>query len=205
MKVTVDALGKPCPMPVVEAKKALKGVAVGALVEVLVDNDIAVQNLSKMAEQKKLGINAQKVNENHYVVSLTVGAQDEEVNSISQENIACQPASEARTVVVLASDKMGEGDEKLGHLLMKGFIYALTEQDELPQTVLLYNRGAYLSAGESESVADLKFLESKGVEILTCGTCLNHYGLGDKLAVGNVTNMYVIVEKQLQATKIIRP
>lgn len=204
MKVTVDALGKPCPMPVVEAKKALKDAAIGTIVEVLVDNDIAVQNLSKMAEQKKLGIDTQKINDNHYVVSLTLGEQ-EGVMGISQENKVCQPASEAHTVVVLASDKMGEGDEKLGHLLMKGFIYALTEQDELPQTVLLYNRGAYLSAGESESVADLKFLESKGVEILTCGTCLNHYGLGDKLAVGNVTNMYVIVEKQLQATKIIRP
>ncbi|MGL4800020.1 MAG: sulfurtransferase-like selenium metabolism protein YedF [Cellulosilyticaceae bacterium] len=203
MKVTVDALGKPCPMPVVEAKKALQGATIGSIVEVLVDNDIAVQNLSKMAEQKKLGMDTQKINDNHYVVSLTLGEQ--EVMGISQENVVCQPAAEAHTVVVLASDKMGEGDEKLGHLLMKGFIYALTEQDELPQTVLLYNRGAYLSAGESESVADLKFLESKGVEILTCGTCLNHYGLGDKLAVGNVTNMYVIVEKQLQATKIIRP
>ena len=100
---------------------------------------------------------------------------------------------------------MGEGDEKLGHTLMKGFIYALTEQDMLPKTVLLYNSGAKLSVEGSDSLADLKLLESQGVEILTCGTCLNFYGISDKLSVGSVTNMYVIAEKQMMSEKIVRP
>ena len=119
----------------------------------------------------------------------------------------CQPVSEktGNTIVVLSSDCMGEGDEVLGRALMKGFIYALTSQEELPDTVIMYNRGARLPVEGSESLEDLKLLESQGVEILTCGTCLNHYGLTEKLSVGSVTNMYVICEKMLQAEKVVKP
>lgn len=100
---------------------------------------------------------------------------------------------------------MGEGDPVLGHLLLKGFLYALTQQEELPQTVLFYNGGAFLTTEGSESLEDLRFLEESGVEILTCGTCLNHYGLADKLAVGQVTNMYEIAERMTHASLIVKP
>ena len=100
---------------------------------------------------------------------------------------------------------MGEGDEALGKILLKGFLFALTQQETLPKTVLFYNGGAFVTCEGSASLEELQKLAEQGVEILTCGTCLNHYGLTEKLQVGGVTNMYVIVEKQLQATKIIRP
>ena len=108
-------------------------------------------------------------------------------------------------IVALSSDHMGEGDDVLGRLLMKGFIYALTELDKLPETILLYNGGARLSVEGSESLEDLKLLESQGVEILTCGTCLNHYGLSEKLSVGSVTNMYAIAEKMTSAESVVKP
>ena len=88
---------------------------------------------------------------------------------------------------------------------MKGFIYALTQLPVPPKTVLLYNGGAKLSCEGSDSVEDLRALEQAGTAVLTCGTCLNHYGLGEKLAAGTVTNMYVIAETQAEAAKIIRP
>ena len=88
---------------------------------------------------------------------------------------------------------------------MKSFLFALTQQDLLPETVLLYNGGAFLSCEGSESLEDLKKLEERGVEILTCGTCLDFYGLKDRLAVGGVSNMYEIVEKQSRASVILRP
>lgn len=204
MKKTINAIGKACPIPVVETKKVLATLNEGDMVEVAVDNIIAVENLTKMAEQKKMLITSEKISENHYVATLTKNSGDE-MATATEKAVSMADDTLHNVVVVLASDKMGEGDEKLGHILMKGFIYALTEQDELPQTILLYNSGAYLSTESSDSIADLKFLESKGVEVLTCGTCLNHYGLADKLAVGSVTNMYVILEKQMQATKIIKP
>ena len=88
---------------------------------------------------------------------------------------------------------------------MKGFIYALSQQEEVPATSLRYKGGAKLSCEESPSLEDLRSLEAQGVEILTCGTCLNHYGLTDKLKVGDVTNMYVIAEKMTQADLIVKP
>ena len=108
-------------------------------------------------------------------------------------------------VVVIGSNQMGNGEEKLGKNLMKAFIFALTKQDVLPETILFYNSGAYLTCEDSDSLADLKDLEAQGVEIMTCGTCLDFYGLKEKLAVGSVTNMYVIVEKQEKASRIVKP
>ena len=119
--------------------------------------------------------------------------------------VSRSPKKTGNTIVVLSSDCMGEGDEVLGRALMKGFIYALTSQEGLPDTVIMYNGGARLPVEGSESLEDLKLLESQGVEILTCGTCLNHYGLTEKLSVGSVTNMYVICEKMLQAEKVVKP
>ena len=100
---------------------------------------------------------------------------------------------------------MGHGHDELGKVLMKGFIFALTQQDTLPSDVLFYNGGATLTVEGSASLEDLKNLADQGVEILTCGTCLNYYNLSDKLAVGEVTNMYAIVEKLTTADLVVMP
>ena len=89
--------------------------------------------------------------------------------------------------------------------MLKGFLFALTQQEKLPSTILFYNGGASVTCEGSASLDDLRALANLGVEILTCGTCLNYYGLSDKLQVGEVTNMYVIAEKQMQADLVIRP
>ena len=137
---------------------------------------------------------------------MTIKTENSIGKTEADEQIACTvPAAQKKTVVVISADHMGEGDEELGRILMKGFIFALTQQEHLPSTILFYNGGARLTCEDSASLEDLKNLASLGVEILTCGTCLNHYGLTDKLAVGDVTNMYVITEKQMQADLILRP
>ena len=125
--------------------------------------------------------------------------------SAGEESVCMPDSRKYKKLVVLRSSKMGEGSEGLGTALMKSFIYALTELGELPETILLYNGGAYLSCEGSDSLEDLRSLEAQGVEIMTCGTCLNYYGITDKLAVGSVTNMYAIVEKMSEADTIICP
>ena len=127
------------------------------------------------------------------------------VATIEEENCPITPLNKKNTVVVIRSNQMGNGEEELGKALLKGFIYALSQQDTLPSTILFYNSGAYITCEESASIEDLKSLEAQGVEILTCGTCLNFYGLTDKLQVGDVTNMYVIAEKMTQADLIVQP
>ena len=134
--------------------------------------------------------------------------QGEEVSGelpISEETLCAPDSRRKGLVVALSSDHMGEGDETLGKALMKGFVYALTNLEHLPETILLYNGGARLSVEGSESLEDLKLLEAQGVEVLNCGTCLNHYQLTEKLAVGSVTNMYEIVEKMTLADSVVKP
>ena len=94
--------------------------------------------------------------------------------------------------------------QKLGKVLMKGFLFAVTQLDELPKPMLFYNGGAKLTASDSPCIEDLKTLQEQGCEILTCGTCVNFYGLKEP-AVGTVTNMYAIAEKLTKAGKVIRP
>jgi selenium metabolism protein YedF len=206
--ITVNAMGDACPIPVVKTKNAIKELKAAGQVETLVDNEIAVQNLTKMANQKGYGVKSEKLGENEYRVEMTIseaqlaGAETAE----APEETACIPdARKKNTVVVISTSHMGIGDDTLGATLMKGFIYALSQQDTLPKTILFYNGGAKLTCEDAPTIEDLKSMEAQGVEIMTCGTCLNHYGLTDKLQVGTVTNMYVIAEKMTQADLIVKP
>ena len=207
-KIKVDAMGDQCPIPVIKTKKALKEITETTLVEVHVDNEIAVQNLSKMAKQKNLEYKCEKLEEQHYIIKINAEAEGVSIQQkapAENDKEICYPDRKSNTVVVLSSNQMGNGSEELGQILMKGFIFALTELDELPSTVLLYNSGVKLSTEGSNSIEDLKTLQAQGVEILSCGTCLNYYDLTEKLQVGDVTNMYFILEKISQDDKIIRP
>jgi selenium metabolism protein YedF len=202
--IQVNAMGDACPIPVVKTKNAIKELNGAGQVETLVDNEIAVQNLTKMANQKGYGVTSEKLEENKFRVVMTVGETDA-AEAEKAVPPACIPDARGNTVVVISSSYMGVGDEELGGVLIKGFIYALSQQEELPKTMLFYNGGAKLTCEDSPTIEDLKSLEAQGVEILTCGTCLNHYGLSEKLQVGGVTNMYDIVEKMTGAGLIVKP
>lgn len=206
----VDARGLACPLPVVNTKKAIEKLKDAEEVTVLVDNEIAVQNLQKFAKQRNLPVSGRKKAEKEYEVTIMVTADVQAKPGEAQEpetteEICYGDSKKAGMVVVLSANVMGTGDEKLGKTLMKAFVFALTKQDVLPETVLLYNGGAWLSCEGSEVLEDLKSLEAEGVNIMTCGTCLDFYGLKEKLAVGTVTNMYDIVETMENARLVIRP
>lgn len=201
-KVVVNAVGDQCPIPVVKATQALKGVTEAGTVEVHVDNEIAVQNLTRLASGKGLKSFAEKKEEKLFVVTITVEGPISDDGTDGSG--ACGTDKRGNTVVAIASDHMGHGNDELGKILMKGFIFALSQLEELPKTILFYNGGASITTEGSASLEDLKSMEAQGVEILTCGTCLDYYGLKDKLAVGSVTNMYTIVEKLAKADKIIK-
>ena len=116
----------------------------------------------------------------------------------------CAMPARGPVVVAVGSAEMGNGDPRLGRILMKSFLYSLTQLDELPQTVLFFNGGVRMTTEGSESIEDLKALESQGVEILSCGTCLDFYGLKDKLLVGGITNMYVIAQTMAGAGNVVK-
>ncbi len=204
----LDERGKQCPLPVIETKKALERSVPGTVIEVMVDNEIAVQNLLKMAEHKGLAHQEEKLAEQKFCVRITAAADHGRIAAEEEEEAEPEQVSAGirqGLVAAIGASVMGQGDDVLGKVLMKSFIYALSQQDTLPQTVLLFNGGAFLSCEGSESVQDLQAMAAEGVEILTCGTCLNHYGLTEKLAVGSVTNMYDIVERMTRAKSVVRP
>ena len=204
MEKIIDCKGMACPLPVVNAKKAAEELNAGDVLTVLVDNEIAVQNLTRFAEHKGFAVSAEKKADREFaVIMILSGAAAEKAK---EEEIACTVDSRRKgMLVVLSANVMGTGDPKLGTSLMKAFVFALTKQDQLPDTILCYNTGAYLTCEGADTLEDLKLMESEGVTVLTCGTCLDFYGLKEKLAVGGVTNMYDIVERMENAAQIIKP
>ena len=202
--ITVNAIGDACPIPVVKTRKAMETIKGAEVVETLVDNEIAVENLKKMAGQMGYQVKDQKLEEGKYSVQIMV-TEAEKTEKIQADICDCRPTAASDKVVVIRSNVMGEGDPELGKVLIKGFIYALSQQEELPKTILFYNGGACLTCEGSASLDDLKELEHRGVKILTCGTCLNFYGLSEKLKVGEVTNMYEIAATMSKASLIVSP
>ena len=201
MEKIVDARGMACPLPVVNAKKAAEGLNPGDTLVVRVDNEIAVQNLRRFAQHMGFAASGEKLADAEFTVTMAIGGEAQ-----AEPETACAvDARKKGMLVVLSADTMGTGEETLGKALMKAFVFALTKQDVLPETILCYNTGAYLTCQGAQTLEDLRLLESEGVCILTCGTCLDFYGLKEKLAVGGVTNMYDIVERMESAATIIRP
>ena len=204
---TFDARGMACPLPVVNAKKASEEMTNGGTLTVLVDNEIAVQNLTKFGNSKGFTVSSEKKADKDFAVTFQI-PENGAAPATAAESAAptCAPDSKKHGLIaVLSANTMGNGEEQLGKLLMKSFIFALTKQDQLPETILCYNSGADLTCEGSDSLEDLKSLEAEGVKILTCGTCLDFYNLKEKLAVGGVTNMYEIIEIMENAGTIVRP
>ena len=201
--ITVNALGEACPMPVVKAKKAIDALTAPETVQVLVDNDAAVQNLIRLAGQNGFAVRAEKQSEARFAVTIDAGAKKD----VADEAVVCAPLKqgEKNIVVAISKDHMGEGEEALGKTLLKAFIFALTQQDALPKTILFYNSCACVTSTEGPSIEDLKTLEAQGVDILTCGTCLDYYHRKEQLLVGGITNMYSIVETLEKADVVVKP
>jgi len=191
----VDARGKVCPEPVVMAIRALDEKSANEPLEVRVDNEAAVHNVTRMAEQKGFNVTTKENGDKDFSVLIGGDVVDEQKS----------PTGEKNRVVVFTSNTMGYGDDKLGEVLMKGFIYTLTQQPKMPNAMVFYNSGVKLTTKDSDSLEDLRWLEAQGVEILACGTCLNFYELTDDLSVGHISNMYSIVETLLAADQVIYP
>ena len=203
----VNALGDPCPIPVIKTKNAIKELSGPGTVETLVDNEIAVQNLTRLANNNGYAVKSEKLGDKEFRVVMEVTGAPAAQSAEDDSETCLVPAGTGRNdaVVVISSPCMGTGSDELGAALMKSFIFALTQQDTLPKSILFYNGGAKLTTEGSASLEDLKSLEAQGVEILTCGTCLNYYGLTEKLKVGGVTNMYVIAQTMAEADLVVRP
>jgi len=201
MKV-IDVLGKQCPIPVIEAKKVLAEQETdGVLVKV--DNSTAVQNLERMAKGYGYTCSCIEHSPNFYEVMIGKNGKAPPEAKADESKVFHAGESSNRLAVVIGSNAMGNGAEELGKILIKGFIYSLTELPLPPRFVIFFNSGAYLTSDGANTLEDLKKLEEKGAEVLTCGTCINYFGLQDKLAVGKIVNMYEITERLASSSTVV--
>jgi selenium metabolism protein YedF len=187
----INVIGKPCPIPVIEAKKALRKTQAGEKIQILVDNDLSRQNLEKMAGAMGSPFAYEKRENGNILVTITAAARE------------TADGGGGSLVVAIGRNTMGSGNDDLGAILIKGFIYSLTELDKPPEAMLFFNSGVRLTTEGSTALEDLKKLEEKGTVISSCGTCLDFYKVKDKLAVGSVTNMYAIVQAMGEAGRLI--
>lgn len=194
MRIELDAKGLVCPKPVINTKKKLDSIEQG-VVEVTVDNEIAKENILKLAKSMNLEANVLKTEKDSICIEIIKG-ENVIIEEKSQESLA-------DTCIFINSDKMGTGNDELGQVLIKGYIYTLTESKPYPKSILFVNSGIKLTTENEATVENLKILQDAGVEILSCGTCLDYYGLKEELKVGTVTNMYTIVESMNNSSKTI--
>lgn len=194
---TVDARGKACPMPVMMARKEMDLGEKELLV--LVDNTIAVENVTKMAKSQNYDVECVQDGADYKLTLIAADKGEEAVEAAPAEEKCC--CDEVGDWAVFAGrDIIGSGSQELGESLAKMFFYTLAEGSDLPKYVLLMNGGVKLACGDNPTIEHLNALTAKGVEVLVCGTCLNYYGLTEELKAGSVSNMYDIVSR-LQAAK----
>jgi len=183
MKKILDVRNKPCPEPVLETKKALQTGNFSEL-EIITDSDVSKENISRFLSSMGINFEVSQIgNEYHFYIK-------------GSQNITEKPNNEykIKESFIISKNYLGEGDKTLGEILIKSFFHTLNELDELPQTLFFVNSGVYLTVASSPVLEDVKNLECKGVEILSCGTCLDYYHLKEKLAVGKIGNMYRLLE-----------
>ena len=204
MKV-VDTKGQLCPAPLIAAKRALKETNTGESFTLITDNKTAFENLTRFLKDNKAET---KCSESNGVWTFTVTRTSGDIIKTNPEEYCDSPVThfeKGNYVVVISSDKMGDGDDQLGLLLMSTFINALKDLDELPQKIVFYNKGVKLATNDSPVIGTLKDLEQMGVELTLCGTCINHYSLASVIGVGTISNMYSIAAIMASSGRILKP
>ena len=197
--IKLDYSQKKCPYPVVETRKEILAHP-GQSLEVLVGDPAGRDNVSRLAAKMNYQASAEAVGSN-FRLTLTPG--DNETTAADEtETVA---AATGKTVIYCGSDRMGDGDDEFGRVLMRNFLTTLLEMDPLPDIVLFVNSGINLTTQGSDVIEALQTLESRGVDIASCGLCLDFYQKKEQLEVGRVTNMYEMVEVQCQAGRVVSP
>jgi len=193
MNNIIDCTGLLCPIPVVKTKKYFDSIISGEST-VIVDNLVAKNNIVKLSQSSGYNSIVEEKND-LYFVKITK----------NECEVADEPISENKKfTLVVSTDKLGFGDDKLGDILMKSYIYALSEADKIPNDLLFINGGVKLTIQQSPVLDSLKKLVGRGTNILVCGVCLDFYNIKDKLSVGEISNMYTIVQLMNNADNTIK-
>jgi selenium metabolism protein YedF len=204
MKI-VDTKGQLCPAPLIATKRALKECHEGESFELLTDNQTSYNNVSRFLNDNNTAFTS-RVEDGVWILTISKGSVD--FSAVSTEEYCTDDIAhfqKGNFVVAITSDRMGEGDPELGELLIANFIKALKDLDKLPQNIIFYNKGVTLVTSDSPLISHIRDLEQMGVGIYLCATCVNHYGLAERVGAGILGNMFTIAEMLASAGHVIRP
>lgn len=199
-KRIVDCRGLTCPQPVVQTKEALEKVSAGAL-QVIVDNEASCINVRRFAESQGHPVQMEKKGGDYYLVI----KKRNESNLLDSLNEASLEAKERGLVIYIASEGVGRGDDELGRILMVAYLDTLSQLAREISHLIFMNSGVKLAVEGSPVLEQIENLKSMGVQVLSCGTCLNFFGVIEKLRVGTVSNMMSILEILSKAKKVLSP
>ena len=198
--ITVNAMGKACPEPVIMTRAAVEKGAVE--LEVLVDNTVAVSNVTRFLEGQGFRVQHQENGGEFKLTARREGAAVS-VGSAAAADPAPRPQGKARLAVLVAGKTLGREDKELGEVLIKGFLGTLSKLETPPAVLALMNEGVKLALPEASTCDHLKDLEKAGTRVLVCGTCTNHFGITEQVGVGTVSNMFEILEAVTGADKVL--
>ena len=201
----IDTSGQQCPAPLIATKRALKHAQTGDAFKVITDNQTAFNNICRFLKDNKTKYSFE---ESDGIWTLTITKQTPEfVNAEAEEYCTTEfpHFSKGDFVIAFTSNKMGDGDEELGHLLMINFVSAIRDLDVLPRKMIFYNKGVILGAEGSPVIDHLKEIEKMGVTMLLCATCVKYYVLEEKIKIGTLSNMFEIAQVMSSARNILRP
>jgi len=190
----IDCRGKTCPQPVLMAKQALEALKEGELT-LIVDDPSSCENVERFVRSQGCLVNVERRGRDFYLSIKKMAFEEEGRSSQRKEKV----------VVYISSQLLGIGDEALGRFLMRAFLNSLLNLETRPSRLILINSGVHLASEDSEVVDTLKALADRGMEILSCGTCLEFYRLKEKMEVGRISNMFEILQSLLEADRVIRP
>ncbi len=201
----IDTSGQHCPAPLIATKRALKDTCTGDALKVITDNQTSFSNICRFLKDNKTRFSFE---ESNGIWTLTIIKQTPDLLNVAPEEYCTTEIphfSKGDFVIAFTSDKMGDGDEELGHLLMINFVRAIRDLDVLPRKMIFYNRGVLLGAEGSPVIDHLKEIEKMGVIMLLCATCAKYYLLEEKIKIGTLSNMFEIAQVMSSADNIIRP
>jgi selenium metabolism protein YedF len=201
----VDTKGRQCPAPLIATKRALKEAHIGESFQIITDNQTSFNNISRFLKDNKTEFSS---GESNGVWTLTITKKTSEPVTAEPEKYCTDEIplfTMGDFVIAFTSDKMGDGDEELGHLLMDNFVKAIKDLDVLPRKMVFYNKGVTLGADESPVIDHLKEIEKMGVTMLLCATCAKYYSLEEKIKIGTLSNMFEIAQIMASASNVVKP
>jgi len=204
MKI-IDTSGQQCPAPLIATKHALKDDKTGNSFQVVTDNQTSFNNICRFLKDNDTGFISEESN-GRWTITIIKKSSDQD--SLSPEEYCTTTIphfSQGNFIVAFTSDKMGDGDEELGHLLMINFIKAIKDLDSLPAKMVFYNKGVILAVEDSPVIDHLKEIEKMGVKLFLCATCAKHYSLEEKIKIGTLSNMFEIAQVMASAGNVVKP